>query len=139
MDDHIIPILMFDIPGLILLIGGINGLIKNSIIKKNGIKTIATIIDRKLYAEKDLEYGDRTSTYPVVQFRDTNGNTIIQELDQGDGSYMVGQRLSIIYLKRNREYEIVTNSKLFLVRFPLRMLIIGLIILSVIGYFIAIN
>ena len=139
MEDNIIPILMFGIPGLILLIGGINGLIKNSVIKKNGIRTIATIIDRKLYTEKDLEYGDRTTTYPVVEFRDTSGNTIVQELDQGDGSYMVGQRLSIIYLKRNREYEIVTNSNLFLVRFPLGMLIIGLIILSVIGYFIATN
>ncbi len=139
MEDNIIPILMFGIPSLILLIGGVNGLIKNSVIKKNGIKTIATIIDRKLYTEKDLEYGDRTSTYPVVEFRDTSGNKIVQELGQGDGSYMIGQRLSIIYLKRNRSYKIVTNSNLFLVRFPLGMAIIGLIILSTICYFVITN
>ena len=139
MEENIIPILMFGIPGLILLIGGIRGLIKNSIIKKNGIRTVATIVDQKLYTTKNFDSGDRVTTYPVVEFRNTSGNKIVQELNQGKGSYIVGQRLSIIYLKRNRDYEIVTNSNLYLVRFPLGMAIIGLIILSVIGYFIVTN
>ncbi|MFD0964503.1 hypothetical protein [Pseudofulvibacter geojedonensis] len=128
--EKIITYLIFGFPGLILLIGGIKGLIK-----KNGIKTVSEIIDLRLCADNDRE-SRVTTTYPVVEFYDTDGNKIVKELSEGNGRYMKGQRLNIIYLKRNDNYEIITNSKLFLIRFPLGMAIIGAIILSTIFFII---
>lgn len=129
MADYIIPLLMFGIPGLILFLGGLNGLIKNSQIKKHGIKTVATIVDLEFYTERSDETGPITTTYPVVEFYDINRNKVVQELKEGDGLYTRGQKLAIIYMKINGNYHVVTNSKLFLVRFPLGMTIIGSVIL----------
>ncbi|MFL1896021.1 hypothetical protein ACJRPK_09985 [Aquimarina sp. 2-A2] len=139
MERFIIPLIMFGIPGLILFTGGIQQLVKNLFIKKNGIQTIAKIIDLKIYTDRNYESGPTSTTYPVIEFYEKNGSKIVKELTEGNGKYQRGQRLSIVYIKRYNDYEIITDSKLFLIKFPIGMIVIGFIILSIISFIIINN
>lgn len=111
-------------------------LIGHQSIQKNGIRTISKIVDIKKYTDNSslADSGPRTSIYPIVEFITKNGEKVTSELNQGKGNYQIGQNVNIIYLKKGKKYDIVTNSNLWLIKFPIGMIIIGLIILSIIGY-----
>lgn len=53
----------------------------------------------------------------------------------GDNSYFIGKHIPIIYERNKSGYEITIDSNLWLIRFPLRMTIIGSIILAIVVIF----
>lgn len=123
--------LIFSLLALFLLFNGINTLIKNKRIKKNGIKAVGVIIDFNIKTDKDPERGTKISKYPIIEFKNRKGERITSELTQSDNQYMIGNNIPIIYLKNGNNYNIVIDSKLWLINFPLGMTIIGLFVLLI--------
>lgn len=121
--------------GVLFLILGISKLITNHRIKKYGMKTIAVISDFQIEKDRDSERRTIISKYPKVQFINTEGEKIITELSQGDGSYVIGQRIPIIYERNKGKYDITINSNLWLVRFPLGLALVGFVILAMVIIF----
>lgn len=130
--DINIGTIIFSLLGLFLLFNGISTLIKNNKIKNYGTKTFGEIIDFNIKTDRDQESGPQITKYPIIEFKNRKGAIITSELTQSDNKYMVGYKIPIIYLLKQNEYKIVINSKLWLIRFPVGMALVGLIICSIV-------
>lgn len=118
--------------GLVAAIGGLYRNYKIETIRKNGIKTIAHIVDyesKMKYTQVGNTSNFRTLYYPVVRFTDNNG-THRQVIDDSIGtSYKPSKKLpfelNIHYLENNGGFEMITENKLNDI-FAMGIAIIGL-------------
>ncbi|MFI1742967.1 hypothetical protein [Thalassobellus sediminis] len=110
----------------------------NRRIQTNGIKTKAKIID---FVEEESEDADGYSTtyhFPIVRFTDKNGIETTQKLNSSANPKKINQPIEIIYLKKDKEYEIMINSDFWKTYFPM-IFIIGGFLFSGIGIIWLIN
>lgn len=98
-------------------------------IKENGIKTVAKIIDYKT-TSIGSNNSSKKSYYPIITFKNQNGTELTQELKVSDTSRNLNKTIAIIYLKKGNDYEIIKDSKLWTVYYPMLYIGIGFCIIG---------
>ncbi|GAA3655981.1 DUF3592 domain-containing protein [Flavivirga jejuensis] len=99
----------------------------NRRIQANGIKTKAKIIDFAEERSKDTDGYSQVHHFPIVRFKDRNGIETTQKLDTSANPKRINERIDIIYLKKENEYEIMINTEFWKTYFPLIFIIGGFI------------
>jgi hypothetical protein len=98
-------------------------------IKENGIKTDAQVIDYKT-TSIGSNNSSKKSYYPIITFKNEDGKKLTQELKVSDTSRSLNKTIAIIYLKKGNDYEIIKDSKLWTIYYPILYIAIGLFIIG---------
>ena len=114
--------------GIAFVFAGFN--IKNytQSIEKNGIRVKAKIVDFEIVEKRETRQEvDQIITYhyPIVAFKDLNGNTTTQKTDSSTSSKEINDVIDIVYLKNGNEYQVMIDSNWRKSYFPICFIVIG--------------
>ena len=118
--------------GLLLAVIGFYMLYKDRRIKQNGTKTLATVIELK-----ELKSRDGVSYKQVVEFQNSKGEKIVQELDFSSSikpKEEVPFKTPIYYQIKNGKTKIVLANNNIKLIVSYGFLAIGIVILCIIVY-----
>lgn len=131
MEDYML-IIFEALFGLLLATVGFYMLYKDRKIKQNGTKTLATVIELK-----ELKSKDGVSYKQVVEFQNSKGEKIVQELDFSSSikpKEDVPFKTPIYYQTKNNKTQIVLANNNIKSIVSYSFLAIGIIILCIIVY-----
>lgn len=114
--------------GIAFVFAGFN--IKNytQSIEKNGIRVKAKIVDFEIVEKRETRQEvDQIITYhyPIVAFKDLNGNTTTQKTDSSTSSKEINDVIDIVYLKNGNGYQVMIDSNWRKSYFPICFIVIG--------------
>lgn len=130
--ENLIGAIVFLIVGGGFLYAGFYVRNSNRRIQTSGIKTKAKIIDFIEERSKDADGDSHIYHFPVVRFTDKNGIETTQKLDSSANPKRINEPIDIIYLKKDKEYEIMINNEFWKTYFPM-IFIVGGFLFSGIG------
>lgn len=97
-------------------------------IEKNGIRVKAKIVDFEIVERRETRQEiDQIITYhyPIVTFKDLNGNTTTQKADSSTNSKEINDVIDVVYLKNGNEYQTMIDSNWRKSYFPICFIIVG--------------
>ena len=99
-------------------------------IEKNGIRVKAKIVDFEIIERRETRHASGhseiiTNYYPIVTFKDLNGNSTTQKADSSTNFKEINDLIDIVYLKNGNEYQIMIDSNWRKSYFPICFIVIG--------------
>lgn len=114
-----VSILLISI-GITFIIYGILLFAQNIKLIKKGLRAEGKVIDFEeemtSYIDDDKKIVYKPVYKPVIRFKDFEGNTRIEKLDNYDDEFRLGEKISIVYsLEDTDELEVHARKNVFLV------------------------
>jgi len=130
MMESYIGSISFALLGALFLGFGIAVFRKNRRVDKNGIRTVASIVD---YVSKESQHNNKQHTlhFPVLRFIDAAGNEVTLEHNVGASFKLTRDRVPIYYSVEDDIYDLEIKEKSSQQILPLIFIIFGAIFLII--------
>ena len=130
--DIYIQYIVFGFSAVMLAVVGIRMIYRDRMVKQNGRKTMATVIE-----VKEEKTRDGMTYKPVFEFQDARGKKIVQELDYASGikpKQNPPYKTPIYYLTKNGKTTIVMGDRNIKLIMGYCFVGIGISILAVLSF-----